>query len=127
MLLEQQQVAGIIFAGGHYSQADADHAHYERLARRKLPVVLINAGIDGLPFPRVVCDDASAVEQALEHLRSLGHSGSGSSSARATTSPRRASSTPRATCSRPPAARSTKPSSRTASSPCRAARRRPPP
>jgi DNA-binding LacI/PurR family transcriptional regulator len=72
MLLEQQQVAGIMFAGGHYSQADADHAHYERLARRKLPVVLINAGID-LGFPRVVCDDASAVEQALEHVLSLGH------------------------------------------------------
>jgi DNA-binding LacI/PurR family transcriptional regulator len=73
MLLEQQQVAGIVFAGGHYSQADADHAHYERLARRNLPVVLINAGIDRLPFPRVVCDDASAVEQALEHLLALGH------------------------------------------------------
>jgi DNA-binding LacI/PurR family transcriptional regulator len=73
MLLEQQQVAGIVFAGGHYSQADADHAHYERLARRKLPVVLINAGIDRLPFPRVVCDDASAMEQALEHVLALGH------------------------------------------------------
>jgi DNA-binding LacI/PurR family transcriptional regulator len=73
MLLEQQQVAGIIFAGGQYSQAEADHAHYDRLARHKLPVVLINAGIDRLPFPRVVCDDASAVEQALEHLTSLGH------------------------------------------------------
>jgi DNA-binding LacI/PurR family transcriptional regulator len=73
MLLEQQQVAGIMFAGGHYSQADADHAHYQRLARRKLPVVLINAGIDDLPFPRVVCDDASAVEQALDHVLSLGH------------------------------------------------------
>src|SRR3954470_1037805 len=73
MLLEQQQVAGIMFAGGHYSQADADHAHYQRLARRNLPVVLINAGIDDLPFPRVVCDDASAVEQALEHVMSLGH------------------------------------------------------
>jgi DNA-binding LacI/PurR family transcriptional regulator len=73
MLLEQQQVAGIMFAGGHYSQADADHAHYQRLARRNLPVVLINAGIDDLPFPRVVCDDASAVEQALEHVLSLGH------------------------------------------------------
>ncbi len=73
MLLEQQQVAGIVFAGGHYSQADADHAHYERLARRKLPVVLINAGIDRLPFPRVVCDDASAMEQSLEHVTALGH------------------------------------------------------
>lgn len=74
MLLEQQQVAGIMFAGGQYSQAEADHAHYDRLARRKLPVVLLNAGIERLPFPRVVCDDASAVEQALEHLTSLGHS-----------------------------------------------------
>ncbi|MDX6372361.1 MAG: hypothetical protein QOD98_1349, partial [Nocardioidaceae bacterium] len=73
MLLEQQQVAGIIFAGGQYSQADADHTHYDRLAMRKLPVVLINAGIDRLPFPRVVCDDGSAMEQALDHLHSLGH------------------------------------------------------
>jgi DNA-binding LacI/PurR family transcriptional regulator len=73
MLLEQQQVAGIVFAGGTYSQSDADHAHYERLSHRKLPVVLVNAGIDSLPFPRVVCDDASAMEQALDHLLSLGH------------------------------------------------------
>ncbi|MBZ5739922.1 LacI family DNA-binding transcriptional regulator [Nocardioides mangrovi] len=73
MLLEQQQVAGIIFAGGRYSQTDADHQHYERLAGRKLPVVLLNAGIPALPFPRVVCDDASAAEQAVDHLRSLGH------------------------------------------------------
>jgi DNA-binding LacI/PurR family transcriptional regulator len=72
LLLEQQQVAGIIFAGGHYSQADADHTHYERLARRKLPVVLINAGIE-LPFARVVCDDRSAMEQALDHVGALGH------------------------------------------------------
>ena len=33
MLLEQQQVAGIVFAGGTYSQTDADHAHYERLSQ----------------------------------------------------------------------------------------------
>jgi DNA-binding LacI/PurR family transcriptional regulator len=73
MLLEQQQVAGIMFAGGQYSQAEADHTHYDRLAMRKLPVVLLNAGIERLPFPRVVCDDGSAVEQALDHLQSLGH------------------------------------------------------
>lgn len=73
MLLEQQQVAGIVFAGGLYSQAAADHTHYERLVRRRLPVVLINASIQNLPFPRVVCDDASAMEQALDHLLALGH------------------------------------------------------
>lgn len=73
MLLEQQQVAGIIFAGGLYSQTDADHTHYERLARRNLPVVLINAGVARLRFPRVVCNDTSAAEQAVEHVRALGH------------------------------------------------------
>ncbi len=73
MLLDQQQVAGIIFAGGLYTQASADHRHYERLARRRLPVVLINAGIESVAFPRVVCDDASAAEQAVDHLLSLGH------------------------------------------------------
>jgi DNA-binding LacI/PurR family transcriptional regulator len=40
---------------------------------RQLPVVLINAAIDRLPFPRVVCDDASAMEQSMEHLLALGH------------------------------------------------------
>ena len=29
--------------------------------------------IDRLPFPRVVCDDAIAAEQAVGHLLSLGH------------------------------------------------------
>src|SRR6478736_3487440 len=72
MLLDQQQVAGVIFAGGLYSQADADHDHYDRLARRKLPVVLINAGVERLPFPSVVCADASAILDLPDDL--VGHS-----------------------------------------------------
>ena len=72
-LLLQQQVSGVVFAGGLYAQADAPHEHYRRLADRKLPVVLINAGIDDLSFPRVSCDDAVAVEQAMGHLVALGH------------------------------------------------------
>ncbi|GAB3596588.1 LacI family DNA-binding transcriptional regulator [Angustibacter peucedani] len=72
-LLVQQRVAGVIFAGGLYSQRDADHAHYARLLDRGLPAVLLNAAIDELPVPRVVCDDASAVEQAMGHLIALGH------------------------------------------------------
>jgi DNA-binding LacI/PurR family transcriptional regulator len=39
----------------------------------RLPAVLINAAIDQLDFPRVSCDDAVAVEQALGHLLALGH------------------------------------------------------
>jgi len=72
MLLEQN-VAGVIFAGGDFAQADADHGHYRRLAQRRLPVVLVNAAVEGIGFPTVACDDAHAVEQAYGHLTSLGH------------------------------------------------------
>ncbi|MGW1542095.1 LacI family DNA-binding transcriptional regulator [Streptomyces sp. NPDC002309] len=72
-LLLQQQVSGVIFAGGLFAQADAPHDHYHQLAERKIPVVLINASIEGLDFPCVACDDAVAVEQAWRHLASLGH------------------------------------------------------
>jgi DNA-binding LacI/PurR family transcriptional regulator len=76
-LLLQQQVSGIVFAGGLYAQEDAPHGHYARLAELRLPTVLVNASIDGLGFPRVSCDDAVAVEQALGHLLSLGHTNVG--------------------------------------------------
>ncbi|MEU6243945.1 MULTISPECIES: LacI family DNA-binding transcriptional regulator [unclassified Streptomyces] len=72
-LLLQQQVSGVVFAGGLYAQADAPHDHYRRLADRKVPVVLVNAAIEHLGFPGVSCDDAVAVEQAWRHLASLGH------------------------------------------------------
>jgi DNA-binding LacI/PurR family transcriptional regulator len=72
MLLDHQ-VSGVIFAGGSYALADAKHDHYRQLTDRGLPVVLVNAGVADLPFPRVSTDDAVAVEQAYGHLRSLGH------------------------------------------------------
>ncbi|MER5862281.1 LacI family DNA-binding transcriptional regulator [Kitasatospora sp. NPDC002040] len=72
-LLLSQQVSGVVFFGGLYAQADAAHDHYERLAERSLPTVLLNAAIDGLDFARVSCDDAVAVEQSIGHLRQLGH------------------------------------------------------
>jgi DNA-binding LacI/PurR family transcriptional regulator len=72
MLLDQH-VSGVILAGGNYALADADHDHYRRLRQRRLPVVLINASIDGLGFSRVSADDTMAVKQAYDHLSSLGH------------------------------------------------------
>jgi DNA-binding LacI/PurR family transcriptional regulator len=72
-LLLQQQVSGVVFAGGLFAQADAPHEHYRLLAERKVPVVLVNAAIEGLDFPCVACDDAVAIEQAWRHLASLGH------------------------------------------------------
>jgi LacI family repressor for deo operon, udp, cdd, tsx, nupC, and nupG len=72
MLLDQH-VSGVIFAGGNFAEASADHEHYVRLRERGLPVVLVNAAIDGLGFPCVATDDGHAVEQAYNHLASLGH------------------------------------------------------
>ncbi|SHL11290.1 LacI family DNA-binding transcriptional regulator [Actinacidiphila paucisporea] len=72
-LLLQQHVSGVVFFGGLYAQAESPHDHYARLAERNLPTVLMNAAIDHLDFPRVSCDDAVAVEQAMNHLMSLGH------------------------------------------------------
>jgi DNA-binding LacI/PurR family transcriptional regulator len=72
-LLLQHQVSGVVFAGGLYAQASAPHDHYAQLSQRRLPTVLVNAAIDGLGFPCVACDDAVAVEQAMGHLISLGH------------------------------------------------------
>ena len=72
-LLLQQQVSGVVFAGGQYAQADAPHEHYELLRERKLPAVLVNAAIDHLGFPHVSCDDTVAAEMAIGHLLALGH------------------------------------------------------
>ncbi|WP_371480163.1 LacI family DNA-binding transcriptional regulator [Kitasatospora sp. NBC_00315] len=72
-LLLEQHVAGVVFFGGLYAQQDAPHEHYDRLAERGLPTVLLNAAIDELDFARVSCDDAVAVEQAVGHLHQLGH------------------------------------------------------
>jgi DNA-binding LacI/PurR family transcriptional regulator len=72
MLLEQQ-VSGVVFAGGAYAEANASHEHFRRLHARGVPVVLVNAAVEQLGFPAVSTDDAVAVEQAFGHLTSLGH------------------------------------------------------
>jgi DNA-binding LacI/PurR family transcriptional regulator len=72
MLLEQQ-VSGVVFAGGAYAEANASHEHFRQLHARGVPVVLVNAAVEHLGFPAVSTDDAVAVEQAFGHLISLGH------------------------------------------------------
>jgi DNA-binding LacI/PurR family transcriptional regulator len=72
-LLLQQQVSGVVFIGGQYSQQDSSHEHYERLRDLNLPTVLVNAPVAELGFPTVSTDDGVAMEQAWSHLRQLGH------------------------------------------------------
>lgn len=72
-LLLTQEVSGLVFFGGQYHEAAANHDHYHRLHDRGLPVVLINAAYEDIGFPRVSVDDRHAIDQALRHLVSLGH------------------------------------------------------
>jgi DNA-binding LacI/PurR family transcriptional regulator len=72
-LLLDQQVSGVVFAGGHYAEQAAPHDHYRLLRSRGIPVVLINALVDNLGFPCVSTDDMTAAAQAHAHLASLGH------------------------------------------------------
>ena len=72
MLLDQQ-VSGVVFAGGHYAEQAAPHEHYRLLRSRGVPVVLFNAAIDNLDFPCASTDDMTATGQAYNHLASLGH------------------------------------------------------
>ncbi|MEV6495822.1 LacI family DNA-binding transcriptional regulator, partial [Actinoplanes sp. NPDC051633] len=72
-ILLEQQVSGVLFGGGLYQEADADHAHYAALRERSLPTVLVNAAVDGLGFPQVCTDDGHGVEMAYQHLAALGH------------------------------------------------------
>ena len=72
-LLLEQRVSGVVFVGGQYTQADAPHEHYERLADLGIPTVLVNARVAELEFPTVSTDDQVAVELGWNHLRQLGH------------------------------------------------------
>jgi DNA-binding LacI/PurR family transcriptional regulator len=72
-LLLDQHASGVVFAGGHFAELTAPHEHYRLLHSRGIPVVLVNAAIDGLDFPCVSTDDVTAAGQAFRHLSSLGH------------------------------------------------------
>jgi DNA-binding LacI/PurR family transcriptional regulator len=72
-LLLGQHVSGVIFAGGLFAERDADHSHYQRLEAVGLPVVLVNGAVEDLHFPVVSCDELVAMQQAVGHVRSLGH------------------------------------------------------
>jgi DNA-binding LacI/PurR family transcriptional regulator len=72
MLLDQH-ASGVVFAGGHHQELAAPHHHHRLLHSRGIPVVLVNAAIEGLDFPCVSTDDVTAAGQAFRHLASLGH------------------------------------------------------
>jgi DNA-binding LacI/PurR family transcriptional regulator len=70
-LLMDHDVAGIIFIGSSYIDAGPEYS--AELRERGIPIVLINPADHNEGIRRVSVDDAAAVELALDHLSSLGH------------------------------------------------------
>ncbi|XVU23115.1 LacI family DNA-binding transcriptional regulator [Actinoplanes sp. CA-054009] len=72
MLLDRQ-VSGIVFVSGLSADTTADHARYQRLLDRPLPIVLVNGYAEGIEAPFVSCDERLAGDLAVTHLVALGH------------------------------------------------------
>lgn len=72
MLLERG-ARGAVFISGHHADATTDIHRYSEMQQRGLSVVLVNGYRDGLSAPFVSTDDASGVDQAVQHLVRLGH------------------------------------------------------
>lgn len=71
--LLEQEVSGIFFVGGASGDAHVPHDFLVQLGNRGIPVVLVGAAAQELPFERVSIDDEAATRAAHAHLRSLGH------------------------------------------------------
>ena len=72
MLLEHG-VDGIVFVSGRHADTSASHERYDRLRSRGMPIVLINGFNDAIDAPSISTDDVVAVNLAIRHLASLGH------------------------------------------------------
>ena len=66
-------VVGLVVVSGRHADLDGDHAIYERLVQRHLPLVFVNGRVDGLDVPSVSSDETAAAAIAIEHLAHLGH------------------------------------------------------
>ncbi|WP_307793688.1 LacI family DNA-binding transcriptional regulator [Actinotalea soli] len=76
-MLIEHGVDGIVFVSGRHADTAASHDRYHRLHSRGLPIVLVNGFAEGVDAPSVSTDDAVAVDLAVRHLSSLGHSSIG--------------------------------------------------
>ncbi|WP_367281837.1 LacI family DNA-binding transcriptional regulator [Ilumatobacter sp.] len=71
--LVDQNVAGIIVVSGLHAIDDADHRMYHAVGNRRIPMVFVGGGVNGLSVPSVSTDEAEAARMAVAHLAHLGH------------------------------------------------------
>jgi 5-deoxy-glucuronate isomerase len=67
-LLQDGRVDGLIVAAGHLTDAHAAH-----LAKRAVPVVVVNSEREDLGVPTIASDNRAGGRLAAEHLLALGH------------------------------------------------------
>ncbi len=72
-VLRSRQAAGIIVVSGSHADTTADLSTYRSLIDVGLPMVLVNGFAPGVEAPFISDDDASAMDQAVDHLATLGH------------------------------------------------------
>lgn len=72
-VLTDRGVSGIVFVSGLHADSTADVERYNRLAARRLPIILINGYQPGIAAPFLSTDDRAAIRQSVSYLVSLGH------------------------------------------------------
>lgn len=71
--LLERGVAGMVFVSGQHANLQTDPARYHRLLEHKMPIVLVNGFVEGLPASFVSNDDLWTSELAVAHLAQMGH------------------------------------------------------
>ncbi|MFI2371844.1 LacI family DNA-binding transcriptional regulator [Streptomyces sp. NPDC018833] len=72
-MLVDRGVSGIIFVSGLHADTTADMERYDRLRAQGVPYVLVNGFSPKVQAPFVSPDDRAAMQLAVTHLVSLGH------------------------------------------------------
>lgn len=72
-MLQDHNVDGIMFVAGLHADTRANHSRYEQLQERGTAVTFMNGFSPSISAPFISCDDTEAMELAVRHLVSLGH------------------------------------------------------
>lgn len=72
-VLLDRGVTGLVFVAGRHADSTADHRRYRQLAGRGLPLVLVNGFLPDLDATFLSTDDELAMDMAVQHLATLGH------------------------------------------------------
>ncbi|MFF9864208.1 MULTISPECIES: LacI family DNA-binding transcriptional regulator [unclassified Streptomyces] len=72
-MLVERGVSGIIFVSGLHADTTADMTRYDQLRGKGVPYVLLNGFSPKVQAPFVSPDDRAAMQLAVTHLASLGH------------------------------------------------------